>query len=107
MICNRVVKYINLHEKGSIGLGERVIEVLEIDASAGIWDVLGILWDGVWLREHQEPVERLDWRGQCMRSEIPQSNVWELPFLVFPENSYAALEQNRNDFIMKDQKAHP
>lgn len=63
MICNRVIKYMGLHKKCSIELGERGVEVLEVDASAGIRDILGTLWDGRWLQEHQEPVEYLGLEG--------------------------------------------
>lgn len=43
--CDRVIKYFDLHKKCSVKWGERGIAVLEVDASAGIGDVLGALWE--------------------------------------------------------------
>lgn len=41
----RIINYLDLHKKCSIKVGERGIDVLEVDASAGVGDVLGALWE--------------------------------------------------------------
>lgn len=82
---------------------KRGIDVLEVDASAGVGDVLGALWEDLCLWKHLMSI--WDWKGKIVQSEIPQRNVLRGPFHSLPRKFlYSLIIVLR--FIAKHQKAY-